>query len=154
MATPENAKSLIESMFFDFKRYDMGNIARHKMNRRFGLSIPNNPKGRVFQVDDFVEIIRELVRYPVEGGVEDDIDHLANRRVRSVGELIQNKFRVGLLRTDRIAKDRMTVMEIESITPTQLVNSRPVTASMREFFCEFTAFSIHGPDESACRACS
>jgi DNA-directed RNA polymerase subunit beta len=134
MATPENAKSLIESMFFDFKRYDMGNIARHKMNRRFGLSIPNNPKGRVFQVDDFVEIIRELVRYPVEGGVEDDIDHLANRRVRSVGELIQNKFRVGLLRTDRIAKDRMTVMEIESITPTQLVNSRPVTASMREFF--------------------
>ncbi len=134
MATPENAKSLIESMFFDFKRYDMGNIARHKMNRRFGLNIPNAPKGRVFQVDDFVEIVRTLVQYAVEGGTEDDIDHLANRRVRSVGELIQNKFRVGLLRTDRIAKDRMTVMELESITPTQLINSRPVTAAMREFF--------------------
>jgi DNA-directed RNA polymerase subunit beta len=134
MATPENAKSLIESMFFDFKRYDMGNIARHKMNRRFGLDIPNNAEGRVFQTKDFVEIVRNLVRFSVEGGMEDDIDHLANRRVRSVGELVQNKFRIGLLRTDRIAKDRMTVIELESITPTQLINSRPVTAAMREFF--------------------
>ena len=134
MATPENAKNLIETMFFDFKRYDLGPIARHKMNKRFGLKLPNTPKGRVFQKEDFVAIIRELVRLNAEGGKGDDIDHLGNRRVRSVGELIQNKFRVGLLRTDRIAKDRMTVMELDTITPTQLINSRPVTASMREFF--------------------
>jgi len=134
MATPENAKSLIETMFFDYKRYDLGPIARHKMNKRFGLNLPNDSKGRVFQLKDFQEIIRELVRLNSEGGISDDIDHLANRRVRSVGELIQNKFRVGLLRTDRIAKDRMTVMELDTITPSQLVNSRPVTAAMREFF--------------------
>lgn len=134
MATPENAKSLIESMFFDFKRYDLGPIARHKLNKRFGVDLPNNPEGRIFQKADFAAIIRNLVRLCAEGGESDDIDHLANRRVRSVGELVQNKFRVGLLRTDRIAKDRMTVMELESITPTQLINSRPVTAAMREFF--------------------
>lgn len=134
MATPENAKSLIESMFFDFKRYDLGPIARHKLNKRFGSDFPNNSEGRIFHKEDFAAIIRHLVELCVKGGETDDIDHLANRRVRSVGELIQNKFRVGLLRTDRIAKDRMTVMELESITPTQLINSRPVTAAMREFF--------------------
>ncbi len=134
MATPENAKSLIETMFFDFKRYDLGPIARHKLNKRFGTKIESDSKGRVFQVEDFVNIVRELVRLSAEGGNTDDIDHLANRRVRSVGELVQNKFRVGLLRTDRIAKDRMTVMELESITPTQLINSRPVTAALREFY--------------------
>jgi DNA-directed RNA polymerase subunit beta len=134
MATPENAKSLIDSMFFDFKRYDMGSIARHKMNKRFDLKTANTAKGRVFQKEDLAMIVRELVRLNVEGGTADDIDHLANRRIRSVGELIQQKFRVGLLRTDRIAKDRMTVMELDSITPSQLVNARPVTAAMREFF--------------------
>ena len=134
MATAENAKSLIESMFFDFKRYDLGPIARHKFNKRFGMTTANDQKGRIFQVEDFVAILRHLVKLNREGGETDDIDHLSNRRIRSVGELVQNKFRVGLLRTDRIAKDRMTVMELEAITPTQLINSRPVTAAMREFF--------------------
>ena len=134
MATAENAKSLIESTFFDFKKYDMGTIARHKMNQRFGLKTKSDQAGRVFQKEDLAHIVKELVRLNVEGGSPDDIDHLANRRVRSVGELIQQKFRIGLLRTDRIAKDRMTVMELEGITPSQLVNARPVTAAMREFF--------------------
>lgn len=134
MATPENAKSLIQSMFFEFKRYDFGPIARHKLNKRFGLDLPNTTEGRVFTMEDFSSIVTELLRLNAEGGAPDDIDHLSNRRVRSVGELIQNKFRIGLLRTDRIAKDRMTVMETDAITPTQLVNARPVTASMHEFF--------------------
>ena len=134
MATPENAKSLIDSMFFDFKRYDIGPIARYKLNKRFNVKTKNNNDGRILRKDDFASIIRELVRLNAEGGKKDDIDHLANRRIRSVGELVQSKFRVGLLRTDRIAKDRMTVMELDSITPTQLINSRPVTASMKEFF--------------------
>jgi DNA-directed RNA polymerase subunit beta len=133
-ATPENAKQLIDGLFFDFKKYDMGTIARYKLNRRFNLHTPSDEKHRVFQVQDFIEILRELVRLNHGEGVADDIDHLSNRRVRSVGELVQNKFRVGLVRTERIVKDRMTVMDLETVTPTQLINCRPITAAMREFF--------------------
>ncbi len=134
LATPENAKQLIDSLFFDFKKYDMGNIARYKLNRRFNVATPSDEAHRVFQVKDFVEILRELIRLNNGHGVADDIDHLSNRRVRSVGELVQNKYRVGLVRTERIVKDRMTVMDLETVTPTQLINCRPITAAMREFF--------------------
>ncbi|MBI3619474.1 DNA-directed RNA polymerase subunit beta [Candidatus Peregrinibacteria bacterium] len=134
LATPENAKQLIDSLFFDFKKYDMGNIARYKLNRRFNLATPSDEAHRVFQIRDFLEILRELVRLNNGQGVADDIDHLSNRRVRSVGELVQNKYRVGLVRTERIVKDRMTVMDLETVTPTQLINCRPITAAMREFF--------------------
>jgi DNA-directed RNA polymerase subunit beta len=134
LATPENAKQLIDSLFFDFKKYDMGSIARYKLNRRFNLKTPSDEAHRVFQVSDFLEILRELVRLNNGVGVADDIDHLSNRRVRSVGELVQNKYRVGVVRTERIVKDRMTVMDLETVTPTQLINCRPITAAMREFF--------------------
>lgn len=134
MATVENAKQLIESLFFDFKRYDMGPIARYKLNKRFGTTIGSDSKDRVFQVEDFVNILKHLIELNNGEGQADDIDHLSNRRVRSVGELVQNKFRMGLLRTDRIAKDRMTIMDLESVTPTQLINCRPITAALREFF--------------------
>jgi DNA-directed RNA polymerase subunit beta len=134
MATAANAKQLIDSMFFDFKRYDMSVIARYKMNKRFGLNLPFSPKNRVFQVDDLVHITKHLLNLNNGNGTPDDIDHLSNRRVRSVGELVQNKFRIGLLRTERIAKDRMTVLELDKVTPTQLINARPITAVMREFF--------------------
>src|SRR3989344_313217 len=134
LATPDNAKQLIDGLFFDFKKYDMGQIARYKMNRRFNLDTPNDERYRVFQVRDWVEILRELVKLNNGQGLADDIDHLSNRRVRSVGELVQNKFRVGLVRTERITKDRMTVMDLETVTPMQLINCRPITAAMREFF--------------------
>ncbi len=134
LATPENAKQLIDGLFFDFKKYDMGTIARYKLNRRFDLKTPSDEAHRVFQVADFIEILRELIRLNSGQGVADDIDHLSNRRVRSVGELVQNKYRVGLVRTERIIKDRMTVMDMETVTPTQLINCRPITAAMREFF--------------------
>jgi len=133
-ATPENAKSLIDGLFFDFKKYDMGAIARYKLNRRFNTNTPSDEAHRVFQVVDFVEILKEMIRLNNGVGTPDDIDHLSNRRVRSVGELVQNKYRVGLVRTERIVKDRMTVMDLETVTPTQLINCRPVTAAMREFF--------------------
>ncbi len=133
-ATPENAKQLIDGLFFDFKKYDMGSIARYKLNRRFNTNTPSDEAHRVFQVKDFIEIIKELIRLNNGIGTPDDIDHLSNRRVRSVGELVQNKYRVGLVRTERIVKDRMTVMDLETVTPTQLINCRPVTAAMREFF--------------------
>jgi len=134
LATPENARQLIESLFFDFKRYDMGMIARYKLNKRFGTNIPSDMKHRIFQVDDFINILKALIELNNGEGEEDDIDHLSNRRIRSVGELVQNKFRMGLLRTDRIAKDRMTIMDLETVTPTQLINCRPITAALREFF--------------------
>ena len=134
LATPENAKSLIQSMFFDYKKYDMGPVARYKLNKRFNLSTPNTKEYHTLQVEDIVYILKHLIELNNGIGKEDDIDHLANRRIRAVGELVQNKFRVGLLRTDRIAKDRMTVMDLETVTPTQLINSRPITAALREFF--------------------
>ncbi len=134
LATPENAKALIESMFFDYRKYDMGEVARYKLNRRFGLTTPNKKKYHTFQVEDLIEILTHLIKLNNGDGAPDDIDHLANRRIRPVGELVQNKFRVGLLRTDRIAKDRMTVMDLDTITPTQLINSRPITAALREFY--------------------
>jgi len=134
LATPENAKQLIESLFFDFKRYDMGAIARYKLNKRFGTTISSDMKHRIFQVEDFINILKYLIELNNGEGEADDIDHLSNRRIRSVGELVQNKFRMGLLRTDRIAKDRMTIMDLETVTPTQLINCRPITAALREFF--------------------
>ena len=134
LATPENAKALIQSMFFDYKKYDMGQVARYKLNRRFGIEVPNTKDYHTFQVKDLIEIIKYLIRLNKNELTPDDIDHLSNRRVRAVGELVQNKFRVGLLRTERIAKDRMTVMDLETVTPTQLINSRPITAALREFY--------------------
>ena len=134
LATTENAKSLIQSMFFDYKKYDMGPVARYKLNKRFQIDTPNNKEYHTFQVKDLVLILKYLIKLNQGLLPPDDIDHLSNRRVRAVGELVQNKFRIGLLRTERIAKDRMTVMDLETVTPTQLVNSRPITASLREFF--------------------
>lgn len=134
LATPENAKALIQSMFFDYRKYDMGPVARYKLNKRFKLDTPNDKKFHTFQVDDLIHILKYLIRLNNKEFGPDDIDHLSNRRIRAVGELVQNKFRVGLLRTDRIAKDRMTVMDLDTVTPTQLINSRPITAALREFF--------------------
>lgn len=135
LATPDNAHAFLENMFFDPKKYDLGPIARYKINKKFGLKTKDTPEGRVFRVEDFIEMVKGLMR--LNSGQEqckDDIDHLSNRRLRGVGELIQNKFRVGILRTERIVKDRMTIVELENVIPTQLINCRPITAAMREFF--------------------
>ena len=134
LATPENAKTLIESMFFDFRRYDMGRVGRYKINKRLGIDVPNDREHRTFQVKDLVAATRELIKISRGESTKDDIDNLANRRIRAVGELVQHKFRVGLARTERIAKDRMTVLDLETVVPTQLINSRPIIAAMREFF--------------------
>lgn len=135
LATPENARNFLEGMFFDYKKYDLGPIARYKINKKFGLKTKDDEEGRIFRIEDFVEMVKGLMRLNSGKDIcDDDIDHLSNRRVRGVGELVQNKFRVGLLRTERIIRDRMTIVELENITPTQLINCRPITAAMREFF--------------------
>ncbi|MFH2104945.1 MAG: DNA-directed RNA polymerase subunit beta [Parcubacteria group bacterium] len=134
LATADNARSLIEAMFFDFDRYDFGKVGRFKANQRLGMDVPIDKKNRVFRREDLVAIMKEIVRLNVIKGAPDDIDHLGNRRLRAVGELAQNKMRVGLTRMVRIARDRMSTADIETMTPTQLVNARPIIASIREFF--------------------
>lgn len=134
LATADNARSLIYAMFFNFDRYDFGPVGRYKINKRLSLDVPIDKKGRVLQKKDIVAIVREIIRLNNEQGAEDDIDHLGNRRVRSVGELIQNRFRVGLARMERIVHDRMSTMDLTSLTPSQLINARPVIAAVREFF--------------------
>ncbi len=134
LATADNARSLIYAMFFNFDRYDFGRVGRYKINKRLGLNVPVNKEGRVLQKEDLVAIIREIIRLNNTQGEPDEIDHLGNRRIRAVGELIQNRFRVGLARMERIIHDRMSTMDLSVITPSQLINARPVIAAVREFF--------------------
>lgn len=134
LATTENVRSMINSMFFDFRKYDIGTVGRYKVNQKFDINKDDSRANRVFQVDDFVLGLKELIRVCRGESVKDDIDHLGHRRIKAVGELIASRFRVGLLRTERIIKDRMTVLDIDTVTPNKLINSRPVSASVREFF--------------------
>src|SRR5690606_30644350 len=105
LATVDNARSLIHAMFFNFDRYDFGRVGRYKMNQRFGMKLENSKDNRILRREDLVEIIKEIIRLNITQKDADDIDHLGNRRVRAIGELIQNKFRVGLARMERIVKD-------------------------------------------------
>ncbi len=134
LATASNAKQLIHAMFFNFDRYDFGKVGRYKINQRFRIDVPNTQENRVLRREDLVLIIRELIRLNVTQGNSDDIDHLSNRRVRTVGELVQNKIRVGLARMERIVKDRMSTIDMATLTPNQLINARPVIGSVKEFF--------------------
>ena len=134
LATVENAKSMIERMFFDAKRYDYSNVGRFKINRRLGFDTPNDPEHRTLQMDDVVAIISEIIRLNNTQEPADDIDSLSNRRVKLVGELVQRQFRLGMLRLQRNILDRMSMASAEEVTPSQLLNSRPVVAAVKEFF--------------------
>ncbi|MFZ4631994.1 MAG: DNA-directed RNA polymerase subunit beta [Patescibacteria group bacterium] len=135
LASVENARQLIYSMFFRFDRYDFGRVGRYKLNRRFDLNLPTNKKeNRILRKEDLVLIIKEVIRLNIVKEPEDDIDHLGNRRIRAIGGLIQNRFRVGLARMERIIKDRMSTTDIVALTPSKLVNARPVIGVVREFF--------------------
>lgn len=134
LATVENARSMIERMFFDFKRFDYSRVGRYKINQRLGIDLPNNTENRVFQLSDLISIIKEIIRLNNTQDPADDIDSLSNRRVNLVGELVARQFRVGMLRMQRNAMDRMSMTDIENVTPGQLINARPVVAAVREFF--------------------
>ena len=131
-ATVDNARSLIEQTFFNIRRYDLGPVGRYKLNKRLGLETEETT--RTLQPDDLVAIVREIVRLNVTQGVPDHIDHLGNRRVRAVGELLADQFRVGLLRMERVIKERMSIQNAAEATPSGLINTRPVTAAVKEFF--------------------
>ena len=155
----ENAEKLLESLFFDEKRYDLAGVGRYKLNGKFHYRIENpdvdarlaDPyvvideyadaglqmpamDARCLSRGDMVAVIRRLIKVATGIITKDDIDHLGNRRVRSVGELLQNQFRVGLLRLERVVRERMTVQDIETVTPQALINIRPVVAAIKEFF--------------------
>jgi len=130
--TAENARNLLESLFFSDRRYDLGRVGRYKANKQ--LSLVEAPTIRTLRSEDIIAIVRKMILINNGKGHPDDIDHLGNRRVRAVGELIQNQFRVGLLRMERVVRERMTITDPEETTPSALVNIRPVVAAMKEFF--------------------
>lgn len=134
LATVDNARSLLENMFYNFKRFDFSRVGRYKINKRLDLDVPNTTENRIMRLEDLIAIIAEIIRLNNTQEPADDIDSLANRRVKLVGELVQRQFRIGLLRMERNTKDRMSMNEIETVTPAQLVNARPIVAAVREFF--------------------
>ena len=134
LATVENAKSMIERTFFDYKRYDYSRVGRFKLNQRLGFDTPNDSAHRTLQMQDLVAIISEIIRLNNTQEPADDIDSLSNRRVKLVGELVQRQFRLGMLRLQRNILDRMSMASPDEVTPSQLLNSRPVVAAVKEFF--------------------
>ncbi|MBE7382905.1 MAG: DNA-directed RNA polymerase subunit beta [Leptolyngbya sp. SIO1E4] len=130
--TVSGGQQLLESRFFDPKRYDLGRVGRYKLNRKLRLSVPDTM--RVLTPQDILSAIDYLINLEFDIGAVDDIDHLGNRRVRSVGELLQNQVRVGLNRLERIIRERMTVSDADSLTPASLVNPKPLVAAIKEFF--------------------
>ena len=138
MATVENARQLIHSMFFNFDRYDFDKVGRYKFNIRFGKPAEKEDvmpeEKRILSLQDLTDVMREIIRLNITQEPPDDVDHLGNRRVRAVGELVQGRFRIGLARMERIVKDRMSTHDIDSLTPARLINARPVIGAVREFF--------------------
>ena len=132
--TVENARTLLNSLFFDPKRYDFAKVGRYKVNKKLGLDI--DPMKKVITHEDIIETIRYLLNLikGLDGYSSDDIDHLGNRRIRCVGELLQNQFRIGLTRMERVIRERMTIQDSENVTPQGLINIRPVVAAIKEFF--------------------
>lgn len=144
--TKESAQALLENLFFKEKRYDLARVGRYKVNKKLGLHVGEPITSSTLTEEDVVATIEYLVRLhegqttmTVPGGVEvpvetDDIDHFGNRRLRTVGELIQNQIRVGMSRMERVVRERMTTQDVEAITPQTLINIRPVVAAIKEFF--------------------
>ncbi|MFI5024948.1 MAG: DNA-directed RNA polymerase subunit beta, partial [Alphaproteobacteria bacterium] len=130
--TLDTAETLFQSLFFDSERYDLSAVGRVKMNMRLELDCPDTV--RVLRKEDILAIIKVLVDLKDGRGEIDDIDHLGNRRVRSVGELMENQYRVGLLRMERAIRERMSTVEIDTVMPHDLINAKPAAAAVREFF--------------------
>jgi DNA-directed RNA polymerase subunit beta len=130
--TLESTKALLENIFFNPRRYDLSKVGRLKMNKKLGMEIPLEE--RVLRKEDISEVIRYLLRVKRGDGQVDDIDHLGNRRVRAAGELLEDQFRIGLARMERAVRERMSTQELETLMPHDLVNAKPVTAALKEFF--------------------
>ena len=138
--TVENARNLLSSLFFNGRRFDLSKVGRFKLDKNLGIAEDDarvralDKERRVLDNHDFISIIRKLIDLNNGRGEADDIDHLGNRRVRAVGELLQNQFRMGLIRMERIIKERMTICDAATVTAASLINARPVVAAIKEFF--------------------
>jgi DNA-directed RNA polymerase subunit beta len=132
LATEEAAELLLHNLFFDPRRYDMADVGRHKVNRKLGLKVPKET--RYLTQEDMIATIRYVLGLLKGEGKTDVIDHLGNRRLRSIGELLQNQFRTGLVRMERVVRERMSIHDVENLTPQVLINIRPITAAVKEFF--------------------
>ena len=130
----ENARKLINNLFFNPKHYDLGVVGRYKLNQRLGFEGKINEDKSALTHEDIIEIVKHIIMINNGDEPADDIDHLGNRRIRVVGELIQNQFRIGLMRLERVARERMSILSIDMVTPGTLVNIRPVVSAIREFF--------------------
>jgi len=130
--TLDSAEAMFNSLFFDSERYDLSAVGRVKMNMRLDLDAEDTV--RILRKEDIVAVIRTLVELRDGKGEIDDIDHLGNRRVRSVGELMENQYRIGLLRMERAIKERMSSVDIDTVMPQDLINAKPAAAAVREFF--------------------
>ncbi len=130
--TRDNAHALLENLFRNPRRYDLAKVGRYKLSKRLGIDF--SPEQRTLTNEDIVEILKTMIRLNNEQGEPDDIDHLGNRRIRAVGELIQMQMRTGLSRMERVVRERMTIQDVNTVTPNALINTRPIMAAVREFF--------------------
>ena len=128
----ENSEAMLHNLFFNPRRYDLGRVGRYKVNKRLGGDY--NGEEKTLTKSDIIAVVKKILDINNGRETPDDIDHLGNRRVRAVGELIQNQLRVGLVRMERVVKERMTINDPETTTPSSLINQRPVGAAVREFF--------------------
>jgi DNA-directed RNA polymerase subunit beta len=135
MATEENARQLVEAMFYNFNRYDIGKVGRYKINKRLGVEVADTKQNRIMRAEDIFMIVEEIIRLNNDpNAVADDIDSLGNRRIRLIGELVQDRARVGLARMEKIIKDRMSTADPQTITPSMIIVSKPLVAAIHEFF--------------------
>ena len=146
--TLETAEALFHSLFFDSERYDLSSVGRVKMNARLGQEVEDSV--RVLRKQDILEIMKILTDLKDGKGEIDDIDHLGNRRVRSVGELMENQYRVGLLRMERAIRERMSSVEIDTVMPHDLINAKPAAAAVESFWVVAT-ITIHGSNKPSIR---
>ena len=148
--TKDAAQTLFNNLFFSPERYDLSAVGRMKFNRRVGREDVQGPG--VLSKGDIVDVLRELIKIKNGDGLVDDIDHLGNRRIRSVGEMAENQFRIGLVRVERAVKERLSLAETEELMPQELINAKPVSAVVKEFFRVQSTFAIHGPEQPAVRS--
>lgn len=128
----KNAQNLLESLFFRSRRYDLSRVGRYRMNKKLGLKV--DLEEVTLSPDDLVGVVRYIVKLADGGGIADDIDHLGNRRVRTIGELLENQFRVGLARMERSIREKMGILDLENVMPRNLINAKPITSAINEFF--------------------
>ena len=140
--TVESATNFFNNLFFNPDRYDLSKVGRLKLNHRLRLNVPLEQG--TLRKEDILEVVRYLMELKNGNGSVDDIDHLGNRRVRAVGELVENHFRVGLVRMERAIKEKMSLQDIETLMPQELINYKPVSAALKEFFGSSQLIAIHG----------